>query len=459
MSNGRSGIRITSAPPASPECRAIQPAWRPITSTIITRLWRLGGGVQAVDRVAGDLHGGVEPERHVGAAEVVVDRLRHADHRQAVLGVQARRGAQRVLAADRDQPVEVERVEVLARSARRPSSCLNGLVRDEPQDRPATRQDPARRLDRELLVGVLERAAPAVAEADDGVPVAVDPLAHDGADHGVQPGTVAASGEHPDPHSRDDTRARQNRAAVVGKCKSEPSPAPPSSLACVRPHGLSRRWASAESTRVEGERATVVLEPAEARRVGCDRQGGRGGRSASPWTTRGSRAGGLEIRLVTRSSTRPGDLLWDPGRVNANAERAAEDPQRDRLSRRARPTAASAVSLPVTNDAAHPPGVAGRRPHQPHAHAPGPPARGPGALLPSERRSFVRLVPERPRCRRALLDAAARGRRAPGWRSSSTAGLRPRARRELVARGPPRRAHAGARRGLSRRPGAGRPAW
>ena len=38
MSNGRSGIRITSAPPASPECRAIQPAWRPITSTIITRL-------------------------------------------------------------------------------------------------------------------------------------------------------------------------------------------------------------------------------------------------------------------------------------------------------------------------------------------------------------------------------------------------------------------------------------
>ncbi len=39
MSNGRSGIRITSAPPASPECSAIQPAWRPITSTIITRLW------------------------------------------------------------------------------------------------------------------------------------------------------------------------------------------------------------------------------------------------------------------------------------------------------------------------------------------------------------------------------------------------------------------------------------
>ena len=39
MSNGRSGMRITSAPPASPECSAIQPAWRPMTSTTITRLW------------------------------------------------------------------------------------------------------------------------------------------------------------------------------------------------------------------------------------------------------------------------------------------------------------------------------------------------------------------------------------------------------------------------------------
>src|SRR3954470_1136889 len=38
MSKGRSGIRITSAPPASPACSAIQPAWRPITSTTITRL-------------------------------------------------------------------------------------------------------------------------------------------------------------------------------------------------------------------------------------------------------------------------------------------------------------------------------------------------------------------------------------------------------------------------------------
>ena len=34
---GTSGMRITWAPPASPDSRAIQPAWRPITSTTITR--------------------------------------------------------------------------------------------------------------------------------------------------------------------------------------------------------------------------------------------------------------------------------------------------------------------------------------------------------------------------------------------------------------------------------------
>ena len=38
-SNGISGIRITSAPPATPEWSAIQPVYRPMTSTTMTRLW------------------------------------------------------------------------------------------------------------------------------------------------------------------------------------------------------------------------------------------------------------------------------------------------------------------------------------------------------------------------------------------------------------------------------------
>jgi hypothetical protein len=39
MSNGCSGISTMLAPPASPQCRAIQPACRPITSTITARWW------------------------------------------------------------------------------------------------------------------------------------------------------------------------------------------------------------------------------------------------------------------------------------------------------------------------------------------------------------------------------------------------------------------------------------
>ena len=39
MSNGCSGMRITLAPPATPACSAIQPAFRPITSTISARWW------------------------------------------------------------------------------------------------------------------------------------------------------------------------------------------------------------------------------------------------------------------------------------------------------------------------------------------------------------------------------------------------------------------------------------
>ena len=51
------------------------------------------------------------------------------------------------------------------------------------------------------LVEPLERALPAVAEADELAAVHLDALADDGADDGVEPGAVAASGEHSDAHA------------------------------------------------------------------------------------------------------------------------------------------------------------------------------------------------------------------------------------------------------------------
>jgi hypothetical protein len=74
---------------------------------------RLGGGVQPVDGVDGDLHRGVEAEGVVGGAEVVVDRLRDADDVQAGRG-QLGRDAEGVLAADRDQRVDAGLLEVAA---------------------------------------------------------------------------------------------------------------------------------------------------------------------------------------------------------------------------------------------------------------------------------------------------------------------------------------------------------
>ena len=68
---------------------------------------RLGSRVQTVDRLGADRHRRVEPERVVGAREVVVDRLRDADHRRLELGVEPGGDAERVLAADRNQCVEI----------------------------------------------------------------------------------------------------------------------------------------------------------------------------------------------------------------------------------------------------------------------------------------------------------------------------------------------------------------
>ena len=99
---GISGIRITSPPPAMPACRAIQPAWRPITSSTIDPLVAGGRGVQPVEGVGGAGHGAVEAERERRGRQVVVDRLGHADDRNAEL-VELLGDGQRAVAADADQ--------------------------------------------------------------------------------------------------------------------------------------------------------------------------------------------------------------------------------------------------------------------------------------------------------------------------------------------------------------------
>ena len=159
----------------------------------------LGGRVQAVDRIGGDLHGGVEAERQVGTDDVVVDRLRHADDRQAELGVQVARDAQAPVATDDDQAVEPE----VGERALDPFDAVVGVERAPPpgtEHRPAAREQTAHRLDRERRRPPLHHAVPRVEEADDLVAVRPLALADDRTDHRVQPGAVAAAGEDSDSH-------------------------------------------------------------------------------------------------------------------------------------------------------------------------------------------------------------------------------------------------------------------
>jgi branched-chain amino acid transport system substrate-binding protein len=95
---------------------------------------------------------------------------------------------------------------------------------------------------------------------------------------------------------------------------------------------------------------------------------------------------------VALSSTRPGDKAWDPGTVEAGAERAVDDPTviayLGELD-----LGASAVSLPVTNrdgllQVSPADGLTSLT-----TAPPGRPRAGPERYYPEERRSFVRLVP------------------------------------------------------------------
>ena len=151
---------------------------------------RLGRGVQPVDGVDAHLHGGVEPEGHLGGGQVVVDGLGHPDHGQA-LGGQPRRDAERVLAADRHQGVDAV-VGQRGPDGVGPPVDLVGVGPRRAEDRAAPREGAAERLDAEVDDLVLDRAAPPVTDADHLVAVDLLALADHRPHHRVEPGAVAA---------------------------------------------------------------------------------------------------------------------------------------------------------------------------------------------------------------------------------------------------------------------------
>ena len=137
---------------------------------------RFGGRVQPIDRVGREADGGVEAETARRADDVVVDRLRHADERDALL-VELVRDGQRAVAADADQRVELHLLEHLDHAVAVVEGALrrddrrraNGLPRlTVPRIVPPRRRMPvtSRGVEDARLLGI-DQAVEAVFEADD----------------------------------------------------------------------------------------------------------------------------------------------------------------------------------------------------------------------------------------------------------------------------------------------------
>jgi branched-chain amino acid transport system substrate-binding protein len=117
------------------------------------------------------------------------------------------------------------------------------------------------------------------------------------------------------------------------------------------------------------------------------------------------RAGRYRIRLVELSASKPGGGNWDPGQVNENAKRAAND-RRAIAYLGELDLGASAISVPVTNErgllqVSPGDGLASLTEQPPRSAA------GPERYFPSGHRSFLRLVPDDEVQARLMVDRLA----------------------------------------------------
>jgi branched-chain amino acid transport system substrate-binding protein len=157
-----------------------------------------------------------------------------------------------------------------------------------------------------------------------------------------------------------------------------------------------------EPARIRGDVATVYTSvPRHGVSTSAAEQVLAGERRAL--AERHGRAGALRVRLRELPATDNRDHPWDPGLVAANAHRAADDPTAMAYLGEL-DYGATAVSLPITNDAdllqvSPSDGLTSllRRP-------PGRPRAGPERYYPTGRRSFVRIGPSDLDEARALVE-------------------------------------------------------
>ena len=107
----------------------------------------------------------------------------------------------------------------------------------------------------------------------------------------------------------------------------------------------------------------------------------------------GGRTGGLRIRFVELPATDDEEHAWDPSLVAQNAHRAADDPTAIAYLGEL-DYGATAVSLPITNDAGLLQVSPGDGLTSLARRAPGRPRAGPERYYPSGTRNFVRIGPD-----------------------------------------------------------------
>jgi hypothetical protein len=135
----------------------------------------------------------VESEGHVGAGDVVVDRLRHADDRES-LAREAMGSTQRAVAADDDERID----RVLPERSPHAGIAVAMHVRIDAgrtENRPAALQDAAHAVAVETPRPALHQPLPAVQHPNHLEPMCADRAGDDAADHRVQAGAVATGGE------------------------------------------------------------------------------------------------------------------------------------------------------------------------------------------------------------------------------------------------------------------------
>ncbi len=166
------------------------------------------GRLQPIERLGRDRDRGVEADRHLGQAEIVVDRLGNADQREIALAREPVEDPEAAVAADADHGIESERAHALddlvgpidQRAVRHRIGEWVAFV-GRPQDGAAEPQHHAGRAAQiELLMAgrALQQTLGALANPDHLPAEAMMGAMHDRPNDRIEAGAVAAAGQNAD---------------------------------------------------------------------------------------------------------------------------------------------------------------------------------------------------------------------------------------------------------------------